>query len=143
MCDKRYLINASFVGGARPNPVGACPAFEKLPVQRAPRIQLQEASAKQTKSTAERRQAARQLVRVDLRAAKGPVYQAFTLGPATPATPVPTPTKPVNDQGRPQARAAPKAKAWSAAAPRSRLRNNHRHAFASLSRMMGPCCGKL
>ncbi len=34
VCDKRYLINASFVGGARPNPVGACPAFEKLPVQR-------------------------------------------------------------------------------------------------------------
>ena len=67
VCDKRYLINASFVGGTRPSATGACPAFEKLPVQRAPRMSsLQEASAKQTRNEPRRlgRQAARQLVRV-------------------------------------------------------------------------------
>jgi murein L,D-transpeptidase YafK len=116
VCDKRYLINASFVGGARPNPVGACPAFEKLPVQRAPRIQLQEAAAKQTKSTAELGRPLGSWFGLTFGPPKEPVYQAFTLGPATPATPVPTPTKPVKTKAGPKPVAAPTAKAWSAAA---------------------------
>jgi murein L,D-transpeptidase YafK len=118
VCDKRYLINASFVGGARPSPTGACPAFEKLPVQRAPRIQLQEASAKQTKRTAEA--LGRPLgswFGLTFGPPKAPVYQAFTLGPATPATPVPTPTKQVKAAAKAKPAAAPTAKAKSAAAP--------------------------
>jgi murein L,D-transpeptidase YafK len=98
VCDKRYLINASFVGGGRPDPVGSCPAFEKLPVQRAPRERLQEASAKTKATTAEAGGLGRPLgswFGLSFGPTKTPVYQAFTLGPATPATPVPTPTKPV------------------------------------------------
>jgi murein L,D-transpeptidase YafK len=95
VCEKRYLINASFVGGGRPDPVGACPAFEKLPVQRAPRERLQEASAKQTKRTAEVGRPLGSWFGLSFGPPKVPIYQAFTLGPATPATPVPTPTKPV------------------------------------------------
>jgi hypothetical protein len=109
VCDKRYLINASFVGGARPDPVSACPAFEKLPVQRAPRIQLQEASAKQTKRTAEAGGLGRPLgswFGLSFGLPKVSDYQAFTLGPATPATPVPTPTKPVKTKAKTTATAA-------------------------------------
>ncbi|HEU0017414.1 MAG TPA: hypothetical protein VFQ31_03510, partial [Methyloceanibacter sp.] len=115
VCDKRYLINASFVGGARPSPTGACPAFEKLPVQRAPRIQLQEASAKPTKRTAEVGRPLGSWLGLTFGPPKAPVYQAFTLGPATPATPVPTPTKPVK-AAKAKPAPAPTAKAWSAAA---------------------------
>jgi murein L,D-transpeptidase YafK len=122
VCDKRYLINASFVGGARPSPTGACPAFEKLPVQRAPRIQLQEASAKQTKRTAEAGTLGRPLgswFGLTFGPPKAPVYQAFTLGPATPATPVPTPTKQVKAAAKAKPATAPTAtaKAKQATAP--------------------------
>jgi murein L,D-transpeptidase YafK len=44
VCEKRYVINASFGDNARVTPTGACPAYKKLPVTRAPA--LQEASAK-------------------------------------------------------------------------------------------------
>ncbi len=81
VCDKHYLVNAAFVDrGARPDPTGACPAYEKLPVEPAPRGPvLQQASAKpgakQASADADitnsitdglHRQAARQLVRPDL-----------------------------------------------------------------------------
>jgi murein L,D-transpeptidase YafK len=121
VCEKRYLINASFVGGGRPSPTGACPAFEKLPVQRAPRIQLQEASAKQSNRTAEVGRPLGSWLGLTFGPPKA-VYQAFTLGPATPATPVPTPTKPVKaaakakPKAEPKPAAAPKGNAWSAAA---------------------------
>ena len=122
VCDKRYLINASFVGGTRPSATGACPAFEKLPVQRAPRERLQEASAKSKERTAEvgLGRPLGSWFGLTFGPPKEPVYQAFTLGPATPATPVPTPTKPVKAAAKakaePKQAAAPKAKAWSAAA---------------------------
>ena len=120
VCEKRYLINASFVGGSRPSPTGACPAFEKLPVHRAPRIQLQEASAKETKRTAEVGRPLASWLGLTFGPPKAPDYQAFTLGPATPPTPVPAPTKPVKAAAKakaePKQAAAPKAKGWSAAA---------------------------
>jgi murein L,D-transpeptidase YafK len=122
VCDKRYLINASFVGGTRPSATGACPAFEKLPVQRAPRERLQEASAKSKERTAEvgLGRPLGSWFGLTFGPPKEPAYQAFTLGPATPATPVPTPTKPVKAAAKakaePKQAAAPKAKAWSAAA---------------------------
>lgn len=84
VCEKRYVINASFGDNARLNPAGACPAYKKLPVTRAP--VLQEASAK----TATKRQQAslgKPLGSV-LGLTFGPSkqsYSAFTLGPATPA----------------------------------------------------------
>jgi murein L,D-transpeptidase YafK len=84
VCEKRYLINASFGANARVNPTGTCPAYKKLPVTRAPA--LQEASAK----TATKRQQAslgKPLGSV-LGLTFGPSkqgYSAFTLGPATPA----------------------------------------------------------
>jgi murein L,D-transpeptidase YafK len=83
VCEKRYVINASFGDNARVTPTGACPAYKKLPVTRAP--VLQEASAK---SVTKREQAAlgKPLGSV-LGLTFGPTkqnYSAFTLGPATP-----------------------------------------------------------
>jgi murein L,D-transpeptidase YafK len=104
VCDKHYLINAAFVGGATPNPSAACPAFQKLPVQRAPRIPLQEASAKPQGRTADAGFLGRPLgswFGLTFGPPKAPVSSAFTLGPATPATPVPTPTKTVKTKSKP------------------------------------------
>jgi murein L,D-transpeptidase YafK len=101
VCDKHYLINAAFVGGATPNPSAACPAFQKLPVQRAPRIPLQEASAKPQGRTADAGFLGRPLgswFGLTFAPPKAPVYSAFTLGPATP---VPTPTKTVKTKSKP------------------------------------------
>ena len=83
VCDKRYVINASFAGSARVNPTGSCPSYQKLPIPRAPATQ--EASAK----PANKRQSAslaKPLGSV-LGLTFGPSkqgYSAFTLGPATP-----------------------------------------------------------
>ena len=85
VCEKRYLINASFVDrGARPDPAGACPAYERLPMRRGP--VLQQASTKPPSST--RASIGKPLgswFGLSFGPAK-PAYQAFTLGPATPAT---------------------------------------------------------
>ena len=83
VCNKRYLINASFAANASLNPTGACPAYKKLPIPRAPATQ--EASGK----PASKRQSAslaKPLGSV-LGLSFGPSksgYSAFTLGPATP-----------------------------------------------------------
>ena len=83
VCEKRYVINASFGESARVSPTGACPAYKKLPVPRAPATQ--EASAK----PASKRQSA-SLAKplgsaLDLSFGPSkPAYSAFTLGPATP-----------------------------------------------------------
>ena len=102
VCDRRYLINASFAGGARPDPVEACPTYQRLPVQALPRGPvLQQASTKpgtwQTQVKPDRSASA---ASADEQAAltpplgsllgltfgrTKPSYQAFTLGPATPA----------------------------------------------------------
>jgi len=82
VCDKRYLVNVAFTGDARPDPTGACPAYQRLPIPRAPA--MQEASTKPAPKT----QAA--LVKplgsvMGLRFGPSkPAYTAFTLGPATP-----------------------------------------------------------
>jgi murein L,D-transpeptidase YafK len=83
VCDKRYIVNASFQDESKLSPTGACPAYKKLPVPRAPT--LQEASAKlpsksQTASLTKPLGSALGLT-------FGPpkqAYSAFTLGPATP-----------------------------------------------------------
>lgn len=83
VCEKRYVINASFGDNARVTPAGACPAYKKLPVTRAPA--LQEASAK-TKPKNQQTALAKPLGSV-LGLSFGPskqTYSAFTLGPATP-----------------------------------------------------------
>jgi murein L,D-transpeptidase YafK len=96
VCDKRYLINAAFVNGGRADPTGACPAYQKLPMVAAPKaLPVQ---------TASRRVGATQVSSIDkplgswfgftFGPPKSPVYQAFTLGPATPTPPKPTPAPP-------------------------------------------------
>jgi murein L,D-transpeptidase YafK len=89
VCEKHYLINATFVDrGARPDPAGACPAWQRLPVSRAPAEQV--ASAKKTDGAALAKPLA-MVMGLSLGPQK-PVYRAFTLGPATPvATPAPAP----------------------------------------------------
>ena len=52
VCEKRYLINVAFTGDVRPNPTGACPAYQRLPIPRAPA--MQEASTKPAPKTAGR-----------------------------------------------------------------------------------------
>ena len=146
VCDKRYLINASFVGGARPTPTGACPAFEEIAGVRARRAAVAGGLGQKDQTHRGGRQAARQLVGSDLRAAKGPGLSSLHAwaGDAGDACAhadeagqgrgqAPNPSK----QQRPRPRPGRQRRL------RSRPRNNHRHAFASLSRMMGPCCGKL
>jgi murein L,D-transpeptidase YafK len=80
VCEKRYLVNASFTGNVRPNPAGACPSYQRLPIPRAPA--MQEALLKPKNSS----NLSKPLGSV-LGLTFGPSksnYRAFTLGPATP-----------------------------------------------------------
>jgi murein L,D-transpeptidase YafK len=104
VCNKHYLVNAAFVDrAARPDPAGACPAFERLPVEAAPRVPaLQQAAvkpaAKQDGSasldvtnsiqTASLGKPLGSWFGLTFGPAK-PAYAAFTLGPATPANVAP------------------------------------------------------
>jgi murein L,D-transpeptidase YafK len=83
VCEKRYLINASFKGNVRPDPAGSCPSYQRLPVPRAPATQ--EASAKPA-SKGHSASLAKPLGSVlGLRFGPSkPPHSAFTLGPATP-----------------------------------------------------------
>ena len=81
VCEKRYLINAAFKGNARPNPAGACPAYERLPIPRAPA--MQEASAKPRKSYSSLTKPLGSVLGLTFGPTKSN-YRAFTLGPATP-----------------------------------------------------------
>jgi len=82
VCEKRYLINASFVGGAKPDPAGSCPAYQRLPIPRAPA--MQEASAKPThKGYSSLSKPLGSVLGLSFGPSK-PNYRAFTLGPATP-----------------------------------------------------------
>jgi murein L,D-transpeptidase YafK len=113
VCDKRYLVNAAFVDrGARPDPTGACPAYEKLPVEPAPRGPvLQQASAKPgAKQASADADITNSIQTNSIQTAsigkplgswfgltfgpQKPTYQAFTLGPATPANVTPPAAKP-------------------------------------------------
>jgi murein L,D-transpeptidase YafK len=81
VCEKRYLINASFVNGARPDPAGACPAYQRLPIPRAPA--MQEASAKAKKNYSSLTKPLGSVLGLTFGPSKNN-YRAFTLGPATP-----------------------------------------------------------
>lgn len=122
VCDKRYLINAAFVDrGARPSPTGACPAFERLPVIAAPRVPAQQqASARPGAGSADASTIGKPLgswYGLAFGPPK-PVYQAFTLGPATPIATAsvkpPKPVKPVSTKA-----AAAKSSAVKPAQPKT------------------------
>jgi murein L,D-transpeptidase YafK len=82
VCEKRYLVNVAFTGNARPSPTGACPAYQRLPVPRAPA--MQEASAKpKPKSQAALAKPLGSVLGLRFGPSRPP-YSAFTLGPATP-----------------------------------------------------------
>jgi murein L,D-transpeptidase YafK len=82
VCEKRYLINASFtVGDVRPDPAGACPAYQRLPIPRAPA--MQEASAKPKKNYSSLSKPLGSVLGLTFGPSKSN-YHAFTLGPATP-----------------------------------------------------------
>jgi hypothetical protein len=115
VCDKHYLVNAAFVDrGARPDPAGACPAFERLPVQVAPRDPgLQQAAVKPGSKPGGSADAdiTNSIQAASLGKPLGswfglsfgpakPAYQAFTLGPATPATVAPPPVAVVRSAKR-------------------------------------------
>jgi len=82
VCEKRYLVNASFSGNARPDPAGACPAYQRLPIPRAPA--MQEASAKPSnKGYSALSKPLGSVLGLSFGPSK-PNHGAFTLGPATP-----------------------------------------------------------
>ena len=81
VCEKRYLINASFGGDVRPSPTGACPAYQRLPIPRAPA--MQEASAKSKKNYSSLSKPLGSVLGLTFGPSKNN-YRAFTLGPATP-----------------------------------------------------------
>ncbi len=82
VCEKRYLVNASFSGNARPDPAGACPAYQRLPIPRAPA--MQEASAKPAnKGYSALSKPLGSVLGLSFGPSK-PNHGAFTLGPATP-----------------------------------------------------------
>ncbi|MBC8012527.1 MAG: murein L,D-transpeptidase [Methyloceanibacter sp.] len=82
VCEKRYLVNASFTGNVRPDPAGACPAYQRLPIPRAPA--MQEASAKPAnKGYSALSKPLGSVLGLSFGPSK-PNHRAFTLGPATP-----------------------------------------------------------
>jgi murein L,D-transpeptidase YafK len=83
VCEKRYLINASFAGDARPNPSGACPAYQRLPIPRAPAMQEASAKPKPSKSQAALSKPLGSVLGLRFGPSRPP-HSAFTLGPATP-----------------------------------------------------------
>ena len=81
VCEKRYLVNANFVGGARPSATGACPAYRKGQV----------VAFKPSPQTGDKTMSQASLAK-PLGAVMGlsfgaitPTYRAMTLGPATPS----------------------------------------------------------
>jgi murein L,D-transpeptidase YafK len=81
VCEKRYLINTSFSESATLNPAGACPAYKKLPIPRAPK--MQQASAKPPRQSVSLAKPLGSVLGLTFGPSK-PAYSAFTLGPATP-----------------------------------------------------------
>ena len=81
VCEKRYLINASFKG--RPSPAGKCPAYKRLPIPKVPATQ--EASAKPAKKgqSVSLSKPLGSVLGLSFGPSK-PNVSAFTLGPATP-----------------------------------------------------------
>ena len=83
VCEKRYLINASFTGNVRPDASRACPAYQRLPIPRAPAMQEASAKPKPSKSQAALPKPLGSVLGLRFGPSKPP-YSAFTLGPATP-----------------------------------------------------------
>jgi len=82
VCDKRYVINASF--SSRPDPYSACPSYQRLPVIAAPK----EVKTQQAKVDVPQTKPLGSVLGLSFGPAR-PVHQAFTLGPATPTLPAP------------------------------------------------------
>jgi murein L,D-transpeptidase YafK len=83
VCEKRYLINASFVNNARPDPAGKCPAYQRLPVSRAPAMQQAFTKPANKGDSAALAKPLGSVLGLSFGPSK-PAYSAFTLGPATP-----------------------------------------------------------
>jgi murein L,D-transpeptidase YafK len=83
VCEKRYLINASFAESASLNPAGACPAYKKLPIPRAPAMQQASAKPASKRQSASLAKPLGSVLGLTFGPSK-PAYSAFTLGPATP-----------------------------------------------------------
>jgi murein L,D-transpeptidase YafK len=81
VCEKHYIVNASFTGGTPTDAAGRCPAYQRLPIPRAPATQ--EASAKPAAKTASLGKPLGSVLGLKFGPSK-PAYTAFTLGPATP-----------------------------------------------------------
>jgi murein L,D-transpeptidase YafK len=83
VCEKRYLVNAAFVGGnVRYSPTGACPRYQKLPMvafNPLPKPSKPVVKVAQTKPLGS-------VLGLRFGPAK-PAHTAFTLGPATPKFP--------------------------------------------------------
>jgi murein L,D-transpeptidase YafK len=85
VCEKHYLINAAFVDrGARPDPSGTCPAWQRLPVSRAPAQQEAKGDASKKDMSASLSKPLGSVLGLKFGPSK-PAHGAFTLGPATPA----------------------------------------------------------
>ncbi len=88
VCERRYLINAAFEGGARPSPAARCPAYRRMPMvafkpSKAGEPKMSQASLSKPLGSV-----------LGLRfGTSQPNMKAFTLGPATP-TVVPAGKKP-------------------------------------------------
>jgi murein L,D-transpeptidase YafK len=85
VCEKHYLINAAFVDrGARPDPSGSCPAWQRLPVSRAPALQEAKGTGAKKDVSASLSKPLGSVLGLSFGPSK-PTYRAFTLGPATPS----------------------------------------------------------
>jgi murein L,D-transpeptidase YafK len=89
VCEKRYLINASFIDGKRPSPTDTCPRYRKLPVV-AFKPSKQDGS--KTMSHASLAKPLGSVMGLSFGSIT-PVYRAMTLGPATPSTKTPSAKK--------------------------------------------------
>jgi murein L,D-transpeptidase YafK len=86
VCEKHYLINAAFVDrGARPDPSGSCPAYQRLPVSRAPVLQEAKGNGSKKDVSASLSKPLGSVLGLSFGPSK-PAHRAFTLGPATPSS---------------------------------------------------------
>jgi murein L,D-transpeptidase YafK len=81
VCEKRYVVNAAFMEGARFNAAGRCPPYRKLPVVA---FNPPKQSEQPTMSQASLAKPLGSVMGLSFGSIK-PEYRAMTLGPATPA----------------------------------------------------------
>jgi murein L,D-transpeptidase YafK len=80
VCEKRYIINAAFVGGRRPSPTGSCPSYEKRPIMAFTPLPRPKRAA--TTQAASLTKPLGSVMGLRFGPSK-PTPSAFTLGPAT------------------------------------------------------------